>query len=190
MVPSMVNTRNLIIGGDLVAPGAYPAFAFPIGANGYCGGTLIWEDIVVTAASCYGFFTGIEIYLGTPYLNGTGALDTKVGLQEYPHPYYEMYTNKNNIMLVKLDSPSLVVTPKAWNTNPNVPAVGDPVTAIGFGIQYLSLGFSTVLRQVELGVVDSDTCAADYEDEEDFYVEPDVELCAGETEKGIYYGDE
>jgi len=130
---------------------------------------------MVTAAHCYGVFANSDIYLGTTQLNGDDAIDTKTALQEFPHPYFDRFSGVNDIMLVKLDSASTVVTPKAWNTDASVPVNGDDVTAIGFGLTELELP-SLNLLQVGLSIVDPDTCAAGYIPG---MVVPDIEVCAG-----------
>jgi len=181
MLPPMANgAPQRVVGGEPPADGAYPAYGIPAHIHGLCGGTLIWEDIMVSAAHCYGAFTGSDIYLGTNQLDGTGALDTKVGVQEYYHPDFNLFTHENDIMLIKLDSASKV-TPKSWNANNTLPADGDPVTVIGFGLMD---DFSDILLQVELSIVDSDTCVSSY----DFLV-PDVMVCAADGDKGPCDGD-
>jgi len=180
-------TPKRIIGGEPASPGAYPAYGIPegylTGTNGLCGATLIWEDIMVSAAHCYGAFTGFSIYLGTNQLDGTGALDTRVGLQEFPHPDYDLVSFRNDIMLIKLASSSTVM-PKMWNANNGVPAGGDPVRAIGFGVTELG-DVSNTLLQVDLSIVNSATCVANYEGG----VFPDVQMCAAETDKDSCQGD-
>jgi len=183
---------KLIIGGEIALPGAYPAYGIPEGfldgTNGLCGATLIWEDIMLTAAHCFGVFTGFNIYLGANTLDGSDALETKVGVREYYHPDYNIATsNENDIMLVKLDSAS-TATPRAWNTNPTVPADGDPVTVIGFGVT--ESGFvSEVLLEVEVSIVNSDTCVANYEIEPLLPVFPETMVCAADTDKDSCQGD-
>jgi len=187
------NNTGSIVGGTLVAEGAYPAFAIPDGypsRNGLCGSTLIAPDILATAAHCFGVFQNFDIYLGTNDLYGAGAVQTIVAVQEYIHPDFDSYFFRNDIMLVKLAFGS-TITPLSYNRDAALPADGEKVKAIGFGVtEDSNVNPSTALREVVVEVVNSDTCVENYDPE--LYgsvVSPDLMVCAGNAGKDSCQGD-
>jgi trypsin len=160
-----------IIGGTPAAPGDYPFYVNTIQPI-LCGGTLIYEDIVLTAAHCMGgFLAGVNI--GATMLDGSDAAEVLSVDTELVNPDYDTATRINDIMLVKLSTPSSspLVT---LNFDPTVPAVDEVVTVIGFGDTADGGDPSNVLLMVDVNVYMDQFC-------DDLYnvFEPDTMLCAG-----------
>jgi trypsin len=160
-----------IVGGTPAAPGEYPFYANTIQPI-LCGSTLIYEDILLTAAHCAGgFLAGVNI--GATMLDGTDAAEVIAVDMEVIHPDYDQATRINDIMLVKLATPasSPVVT---LNTDPAVPAADEVVTVIGFGDTLDGGDPSMVLLMVDVNVYTDQFCDNVYN-----VFEPDTMLCAG-----------
>ena len=86
----------------------------------------------MTAAHCFGLWKGYDIYIGSTRSNGNDATDTIKGEFEIVHPRFNYVTLENDVLLVKLVSPSSA-PPAETNSDPSVPADGGPLTIVGFG---------------------------------------------------------
>jgi len=82
-----------IIGGRPAEKGEFPFFVHGSGSQ-LCGGTLIHDDIVITASHCLGAFSE-AILIGGVMINGMDA-DRFVQTElEFPHPEYSNETDAN-----------------------------------------------------------------------------------------------
>ena len=136
-----------------------------------CGATLIHEDILLTAAHCEGgFLAGATI--GGILLDGSDGTVHNVD-REFIHPNYDDATRENDIMLVKLSSPSSapLVT---MNFNPAIPAVDDVVTVIGFGDTSDGGDTSDILLEVDVDTFSDVFCDNLYR-----VYDPKTMVCAG-----------
>jgi hypothetical protein len=154
--------------------------ARPWFAQGYgCGATLIWQDFLVTAAHCYNddwqydaFSPGDRVYIGhTRYRDQTQGSETRVVRRVFRHPNFNLQNGfQNDIMLVQLTQRVSSTRPVArMNTNPNVPAEGTSVTAMGFGTLHQGGSSSTILRRVTVPVVGTSRCQNMYRGEFNIY---------------------
>ena len=198
MVAAMTNeekeTRNLIIGGENAQPGEFPFFAAGVG----CGGSLIHEDIVLTAAHCSDNLTpfGDLVQIGgtiSPFVNNsTELLDGEIipTVCVLNHPDYVPLApgmGRADIALVKLARPSNNSKPIELNFDVNVPLVNESVTTVGYGIST----YTVLPRQNSTGIFpenlqvfkrfriqSEDVCR--FIDPEDF--SPDSHLCANDND--------
>lgn len=154
--------RSLIVGGSAVASGEYPYFAWP-GLGGYvCGGTLIWPDIVMTAAHCQAAWnsSGQAVYIGATKSDGSDGEKNYVD-KLYLNPSYSTTSEQNDIMLIKLKTASnqTLVT---RNLDSSIPPDNATVTAIGFGETTQGGSISSTLLQVNMSIVSSQSCESFY----------------------------
>jgi Trypsin len=164
------NVDYRIVGGRPAAPGVYPSYVHTLEPF-LCGGTLIHEDIVLTAAHCEGAFEA-GVYIGG--LERGGSDGTRLDVQtEFPHPDFDIDTQFNDIMLVKLTSPSSAPL-GPLNFDPARPVENDVLTVIGFGRTSEDGDTSPILLEVVVDVFSDDFCFDLYR-----YYDPMTMLCAG-----------
>ncbi len=159
------------VGGEKAAPGEFPwQVALLDGSVGntfdaqFCGGALISERWVATAAHCV--FDGrveppsaVDILVGTISLKSGGVridVDTIV-----VHPRYDERTSENDIALLRLVEPVDVETlpPVTLGEETALTAAGTLATAIGWG-DTLVKGerFPVDLRKVNVPIVTNRVC--------------------------------
>lgn len=172
-----------IVGGVISAAGAYPAYAIPNG-DSLCGATLIYEDILISAAHCEGVFVNGDVYIGGNELSGSDAVETIRVTTERKHPSYSLNTDAYDLMLIKLSKPSKSPLVN-WNTDDAVPAGSDAVKVIGFGTTQENGDVSQVLLEVNVNVVDFATCNSNYGGD----IVDDAMLCAAARGKDSCQGD-
>jgi secreted trypsin-like serine protease len=100
------NTVDKIVGGTAASSSEFPGYAIPSGSGILCGAYLIQENILVSAAHCAGAFAGYNVIIGATLRNGADAKETKFATQECVHPNFKKSTMENDIMLIKLQTPS------------------------------------------------------------------------------------
>jgi secreted trypsin-like serine protease len=162
-----------IVGGTPAEVGEFPSFVWTAGSQ-ICGGSVIWDDIVLTAAHCAGFFIerGI-IYNGVMLNGGAGELFRGVDA-ELPHPDYNItQQDANDIMLVKTNG-ALGLPLQELNFDSNFPESGVPAVVAGFGRTEATGSISDILLWVDVPIVDFETCNAIFK-----RIVDDVMICAG-----------
>lgn len=174
---------SYITGGTPAAAGQYPFFGLTDyrASDGFvCGATVIWPDIMVTAAHCQGAFLNVKMFIGTTLNTGADALTTAVTLKEIPHPKYKKAAdNSYDVMVLQLDRTVGLADNQipAWNTDPSVPAEsGAAVTVIGFGRLSTDNRTTPFTLQQSVDFKTSTAC-------ENFFNEykSDIMMCAGGT---------
>ena len=172
--------RTLIVGGEIVqnATAKFPAFAWTgIGSGGWgCGGALIHEDIVLTASHCHWVYDQQHLWIGPNDIHGyDGEFHQVQDVLVHPNA---LVNGQNDLMLVKLETPSKRRPFFVYNTNRNKPDVDDPVTMIGFGVTAeINATVSEQLRQVTVNAYPYGICNETYH--ETITVVDDIHICAG-----------
>eukprot|EP00547_Thalassionema_nitzschioides_P013343 CAMPEP_0194260448 /NCGR_PEP_ID=MMETSP0158-20130606/45516_1 /TAXON_ID=33649 /ORGANISM="Thalassionema nitzschioides, Strain L26-B" /LENGTH=988 /DNA_ID=CAMNT_0039000539 /DNA_START=102 /DNA_END=3068 /DNA_ORIENTATION=- len=180
-------TSHRIVGGEDAPRGKYQFYTFVLteveDGSIPCGGSLIYSDIVLTAASCIpenenGLNTAVNI---TSFDDPSGSYTRDVE-SYHRHPDFDPVNLRNDIAILKLrqDLPSGI--PFAdYNTDGSVPITGEAVTAIGFGsLTEDTFDPSRTLQQVDIDVIDFDLCNAAYQNG----LDGNTQLCAGVEEGG------
>ena len=166
-----------IVGGTEAAVGAWPwaaAMTFGTGSGffQYCGGALISQEWVLTAAHC-------EVEVGDTVILGRHNLETSAGEEirvdrVLTHRDYDPVMNDNDISLVHLERAS---GQAMIALGAEAPLPGEPVTVIGWGLTSEGGSASDVLRQVSVAVVSQNECSEAYALTENM-------ICAGLPEGG------
>mgnify|MGYP000555744506 CR=1 FL=1 len=126
--PEVPETR--IVGGY-----AAPAYHWHVQWALGCGGTLIWPDLVLTAAHCH--FNEQVIDMFDLYVGGDGTSGSGTKLKASQAMVHPLYAPDNvqayDYMVLKL--PQQFAGPyMTWNTNRQYPANGQDLTVMGFGL--------------------------------------------------------
>ena len=185
-----------IIGGEDADKEEFPFNVLWLGdeSPSHCDGSLIHEDIILTAAHC-DEIVGDNIFIGAYSMSDPLAVVADGEQQQIMtrvlHPDYNPDTIENNLMVLKIDSPSSI-QPVKLNTDPTNPNDGKDVVGIGFGDIDPEPGesdveFPKVLQKVTMPIVAYNQCAQDYEaiqDLTDIVIVEDTMLCAGVKEGG------
>ncbi|XP_063969637.1 atrial natriuretic peptide-converting enzyme-like isoform X2 [Lytechinus pictus] len=118
------NIMARIIGGSSAKRGNWPWQAQLIlrGSGHYCGGTLIDESHVLTAAHCFQRYgkSSFKVRLGEhhQFINESSEQDFRISCL-YKHPEYNSKTTNNDIAVIRLDRPAQItsfVTPACLPT--------------------------------------------------------------------------
>lgn len=180
-----------IVGGQPADVGEWPWQAM-VRAGGYlCGGSLLADNWVVTAAHCVYddqgvLFTpdSITVTLGDHSRVQNDGYEQIMGVAEViAHPAYDEWSNDNDIALLKLATAATLnarVTPIEPLTNNEAELAAEGVTAFvtGWGTSGEGGSASAVLLEVDVPVVSNTVCNSSYG------TITDNMICAGYAEGG------
>jgi trypsin len=172
-----------IIGGSDVEDGQYP-WLVGLGSPGdgsaydrqFCGGTVIAEDVVLTAAHCVedSAAEDLVVFSGAIDLESADVVETAVADLHVAEDYNDPIAMSNDWALLKLAEP-VDVEPIGLATEPEE---YDLLETAGWGDT--GDGFPTTAQWVEVPFVSDEDCEAAYPDE----VDAASMLCAGDLENG------
>ncbi|XP_050999115.1 mast cell protease 4 [Acomys russatus] len=181
-----------IIGGVESKPHSRPYMAYleittERGYTGSCGGFLINQQFVMTAAHCKG--RKITVTLGAHDVSKTESTQQKIKVKkQIVHPNYNFYSNLHDIMLLKLEKKA-TVTPAVDVISLPAPSdfiePGKMCRAAGWGRTGVLEPTSDLLREVKLRIMDKTACK-NY-----WHYNYDFQVCVGSPTKirSAYKGD-
>lgn len=155
-----------IIGGKEAKQGKYPFMAsLTYQKNHVCGGTLIADDIVLSAAHCADFFEGVSV--GRHDLSKDDEAYEKFNIEKFViHPRYQTSNSlvssmDNDFMLIKLYGwSSEVDKPIELNTKPDIPIVDENCDVVGWGVtDTVTDETSDILKEVSVNVMTNAECS-------------------------------
>ncbi|KAM6202543.1 uncharacterized protein ACDL77_012261 [Rhynchocyon petersi] len=180
-----------IIGGHEARPHSHPYMAYlqiltPNGVS-TCGGFLIREDFVLTAAHCLGSST--NVILGAHDIQRQERTQQRISvLRAIPHPEYNPQNSFNDIMLLQLRNRARlnrVIRPVALPQNQTRLRPGTLCTAAGWGLISLSRRTS-ILQEVQLRIQRDQECNIRFN-----VFNGRMQICVGNPRemKSVFLGD-
>ena len=157
--------------------------SFTVRTSG-CGGTIVADNWVLTAAHCGSQST---VYAGS---NNTGSQTAYSVAQYIQHPNYAVnssagsYSNDFALLRINGTFPANLIRAKLPDATvmQAVAKPGDPVTTLGWGATSQGGSGTTSLREVTIPVVSDTTCAASYDGSSaasNLKLNPAVQICGG-----------
>lgn len=188
-------TVDLIVGGVDAKVGEFPHQALlgwkKKGTTGYdfdCGGSLISERFVLTAAHCF-VNGGPEIVrLGETDLSEESGDEWDAGINYYKrHPDHKFGSSYNDIALIMLNETILfsVYIRPACLWQPDMPSEASSVIVSGFGRTEFAGNSSETLRKVQLNFLNRSECEQQFMGRRNFKQGiKDSQLCIGNVRDG------
>uniref|UniRef100_A0A672SIQ8 trypsin n=1 Tax=Sinocyclocheilus grahami TaxID=75366 RepID=A0A672SIQ8_SINGR len=147
-----------IVGGKVSVPHSRPYMVYIRDkfTRQACGGFLVREDYVMTAAHC--IQSNLMAYLG---VDNNNHLPDGVEVDPIPHPKFNMKRKGHDIMLLKLKTAAIlnknvstIALPKPENEK-----ISKDCMVIGWGWQdYHNESPSNVLKEANVTLIDSENC--------------------------------
>jgi len=166
-VPTFPPAVSRVVGGDDVVKNSWPwqvSLQYKSGSNFYhtCGGTLISDQWVLTAAHCIGSRT-YRVFMGKHNLkqNEDGSVAMSPA-KIVVHEKWDSYRIRNDIALIKLAQPvtlSDTIKPACLPDAGLVLAHNTPCYVTGWGRLWTGGPIADILQQALLPVVGHSTCS-------------------------------
>ncbi|XP_055411808.1 duodenase-1 [Bubalus kerabau] len=173
-----------IIGGHEAKPHSRPYMAFLLfkisGKPHRCGGFLVREDFVLTAAHCLG--SSINVTLGAHNIMERERTQQVIPVRRaIPHPHYNDETLANDIMLLQLTRKAGITDAVSPINLPRSLAKVKPgmmCSVAGWGRLGVNMPSTDKLQEVDLEVQSEEKCIARFKK----YI-PSTQICAGDPSK-------
>jgi len=145
---------NRVAGSERANPNEFPWMVYVRGDMS-CGGSLISEEWVLTAAHCVSR-KAAQNKVKLVKHNGRTSARTKYISEVIIHRQYNRKTNNNDIALLKLKNP--VRVGKICLPANRATFAGSPATVAGWGKTGIHSGESAVLRKTNVKVISNNKC--------------------------------
>ncbi|XP_049985089.1 granzyme C-like [Alexandromys fortis] len=183
-----------IIGGHEVKPHSRPYMAFITfvkddGRSDGCGGFLVKDNFVLTAAHCRG--SSVKVILGAHNITFNEKTQQIISVAKaIPHPAFNPKDGSNDIMLLKLErkaKKTKAVSPLNLPSSRVHVKPGDMCYVAGWGQFAPKSKLSDTLQEVKLTVQEDQECESQYPDR---YTKA-IEMCVGDpkVKRASFYGD-
>merc|ERR1712055_379380 len=171
-VPNCGQSKSTkIVGGNEVTPHEYPwQVGLFIDDMYFCGGSIISEDWILTAAHCMDGAGFVNVVMGAHSIHDSTE-PTRVEVMStdfFCHENWNSFTLSNDLALIKMPAP-ITFTPEIQPVclpsyaEGNDAFVGESVTLTGWGRSSDSAsGISEVLRKVDVTTISNEDCQAYY----------------------------
>uniref|UniRef100_A0A7N8Y2Z0 Zgc:123217 n=1 Tax=Mastacembelus armatus TaxID=205130 RepID=A0A7N8Y2Z0_9TELE len=189
--------KTRIVGGANATAGSWPwQVSIHFTGTHICGGTLINNQWVLTAAHCIDSttLTNWTLYFGRVIQNGTNLHEVNHNLSKIVvHPNYNNSLYNNDIALMKLSSPITFtdyIRPVCLASNSSQLYNSTPCWATGWGqlTAKQTLPPTQPLQEVQIPVIGNKQCSCDYLSVEVANITSNM-MCAGQAGKGVCMGD-
>jgi len=158
-----------LVGGEDLDEVKYPWYAVTAGPL-LCGGSLIHEDIIISAAHCEAAIRD-GFLLGGIDLDGSDQNRHAVS-EMLPHPDFAGGPSPNDILLAKLETPS-DITPIRYASDERNPREGTTVRVVGYGSIREDGPNSWIMQEITTTVSSIDACWNYYGN----YINRDLMVC-------------
>ncbi|KAJ1668464.1 hypothetical protein IW140_000295 [Coemansia sp. RSA 1813] len=159
------NLRPRILGGSDASKSDYPFIVYlqNTAEKTFCGGSIISEDWVLTAAHCIktASASDIKVYIGQAEYNPDPSKATAVS-SITTHPGYDDSSMVNDLSLLKLAKP-ITTSGNSSTISVDTTSVGDGVTVTALGWGYTSENGSSAsknLKKADLKTLSQAECGA------------------------------
>jgi trypsin len=152
--------QPMIVGGypvDPACPNCKYDFMVSLQQGGhFCGGSLVREDWVITAAHCVqGNNNGLQVKIGLHNVNGTAGSITRNVDQVIVHPQYSGWSLNNDYALLHLSQPVTNFEPIQLVTDTSHDEEPVMATTMGWGATQSGGWGSNILLEVDVPIDDS-----------------------------------
>jgi len=131
--PKFSSSTARVINGNDASPGRYDYFVLNENSGGRCGGSLIADNAVLTAAHCKGKWIQAGIGMHN-FRNGGSGYESLSVKAEIPHPQYAGKPSYDNDVMVVILEGRARASPVCIADDSTNLEVGERLTVMGFGI--------------------------------------------------------
>ncbi|XP_062997586.1 chymotrypsin B-like [Elgaria multicarinata webbii] len=189
-IPSVISGYARIVNGEEAVPGSWPWQVSLQEKSGwhFCGGSLVNENWVVTAAHC-GMTTSKVVVLGEHDRNSNVEKIQKLAVAKvFTHPDWDPVAINNDIALIKLATPAELtrtVSPVCMTEVVDLFKAGDLCVTTGWGkTRYNALNTPSKLQQTALPLQSNEECKQHWGSNIS-----DLMICAGAAGSSSCMGD-